>query len=32
MCGGTLQFIFSNEKNADWSRRSLRPPYSVTVH
>jgi predicted alpha-1,2-mannosidase len=32
MSGGTLQFIFSNEKNADWSRRSLRPPYSVTVH
>src|ERR1700761_3693703 len=28
MNGGDLKFIFSNEKDAEWSRRSLRPPYS----
>jgi predicted alpha-1,2-mannosidase len=28
MNGGNLRFIFSNEKDAEWSRRSLRLPYS----
>jgi predicted alpha-1,2-mannosidase len=28
MNGGDLKFIFSNEKDAEWSRRSLRLPYS----
>jgi predicted alpha-1,2-mannosidase len=28
MRGGTLQFIFSNEQDAEWSHRSLRLPYS----
>jgi putative alpha-1,2-mannosidase len=28
--GGDLKFIFSNEKDAEWSRRSLRLPYSDT--
>jgi putative alpha-1,2-mannosidase len=28
MNGGDLRFIFSNEKDAEWSRRSLRLPYS----
>jgi len=28
MNGGTLKFIFSTEKDAEWSRRPLRPPYS----
>ena len=30
MNGGELRFIFSNEKDAAWSRRSLRLPYSDT--
>jgi len=29
--GGDLKFIFSNEKDAEWSHRSLRPPYSDTA-
>jgi predicted alpha-1,2-mannosidase len=28
MNGGSLKFIFSNEHDADWSRRPLRRPYS----
>ena len=28
MQGGDLTFIFSREADAEWSRRSLRPPYS----
>jgi predicted alpha-1,2-mannosidase len=28
MNGGTLKFIFSNEKDAEWSHRSLHLPYS----
>jgi predicted alpha-1,2-mannosidase len=28
MNGGDLRFIFSNDKDAEWSRRSLRLPYS----
>jgi predicted alpha-1,2-mannosidase len=31
MSGGNLKFIFSNEKDAEWSRRSLRLPYSDTA-
>src|ERR1700677_5179581 len=31
MNGGDLRFIFSNEKDAEWSRRSLRLPYSETA-
>jgi putative alpha-1,2-mannosidase len=31
MNGGDLRFIFSNEKDAEWSRRSLRLPYSDTA-
>jgi predicted alpha-1,2-mannosidase len=31
MNGGDLKFIFSNEKDAEWSHRSLRPPYSDTA-
>jgi predicted alpha-1,2-mannosidase len=31
MNGGDLRFIFSNEKDAEWSHRSLRLPYSDTV-
>ena len=31
MHGGDLKFIFSDEKNAEWSRRSLRLPYSDTA-
>jgi predicted alpha-1,2-mannosidase len=31
MNGGDLRFIFSNEKDAAWSRRSLRLPYSDTA-
>lgn len=31
MLGGDLKFIFSTEKDADWSRRTLRAPYSDTV-
>jgi predicted alpha-1,2-mannosidase len=31
MNGGELRFIFSNEKDAEWSRRSLRLPYSDTA-
>jgi predicted alpha-1,2-mannosidase len=31
MKGGDLRFIFSNEKDAEWSRRSLRLPYSDSV-
>jgi predicted alpha-1,2-mannosidase len=30
MKGGELKFIFSSEKDAEWSRRSLRAPYSTT--
>lgn len=29
--GGELEFIFSEEKDAEWSRRSLRAPYSDSV-
>jgi putative alpha-1,2-mannosidase len=29
--GGELKFVFSSEKNAEWSRRSLRAPYSTTA-
>jgi predicted alpha-1,2-mannosidase len=32
MNGGDLKFIFSNERDAEWSHRSLRPPYSDTAH
>jgi putative alpha-1,2-mannosidase len=28
MKGGELRFIFSSEKNAEWSHRRLRVPYS----
>jgi len=31
MEGGTLRFIFSDEKQADWSRRALRAPFSETA-
>jgi predicted alpha-1,2-mannosidase len=31
MKGGELKFIFSNEKDAEWSRRALRAPYSDTA-
>jgi predicted alpha-1,2-mannosidase len=31
MSGGNLKFIFSNEKDAEWSRRALRLPYSDTA-
>ena len=31
MQGGTLKFVFSNEKEAEWSRRSLRAPFSETT-
>jgi predicted alpha-1,2-mannosidase len=31
MNGGDLRFIFCNEKDAEWSRRSLRLPYSDTT-
>jgi predicted alpha-1,2-mannosidase len=30
MRGGELKFVFSDEKNAAWSRRSLKMPYSET--
>jgi len=30
MQGGELKFVFSSEKDAVWSRRSLRAPYSLT--
>ena len=29
--GGELRFIFSSEKDAEWSHRALRPPYSDTA-
>jgi putative alpha-1,2-mannosidase len=29
--GGELKFIFSGEKEAEWSHRSLLPPYSDTA-
>jgi predicted alpha-1,2-mannosidase len=29
--GGELKFIFSNEKDATWSHRALRAPYSETA-
>ncbi len=32
MDGGDLRFIFSNETDAAWSRRSLGLPYSDTAH
>jgi predicted alpha-1,2-mannosidase len=32
MSGGNLKFVFSSEKDAAWSRRALRPPYSDTAH
>ena len=31
MNGGDLRFIFSNEKDAEWSHGSPRLPYSATV-
>jgi predicted alpha-1,2-mannosidase len=31
MNGGTLKFIFSDQKDAEWSRRSLGLPYSDTT-
>lgn len=31
MHGGTLKFFFSSEKEAEWSRRSLRTPFSETA-
>ena len=31
MKGGELKFIFSGEKDAEWSHRSLRAPYSTTA-
>jgi predicted alpha-1,2-mannosidase len=30
MKGGELKFVFSNEKDAEWSHRRLRAPYSDT--
>jgi predicted alpha-1,2-mannosidase len=30
MQGGDLKFVFSSEKDAAWSHRALRPPYSET--
>jgi putative alpha-1,2-mannosidase len=30
MQGGDLRFVFSSEKDAAWSHRALRPPYSET--
>jgi putative alpha-1,2-mannosidase len=31
MQGGELKFVFSSEKDATWSRRSLHPPYSISA-
>lgn len=31
MQGGVLRFVFSDEKEADWSHRALRPPFSETA-
>jgi len=31
MKGGELKFVFSNEKEAEWSHRALRLPYSDTA-
>jgi len=31
MKGGELKFIFGPEKEAEWSHRALRPPYSDTA-
>jgi len=31
MQGGELKFVFSSEKDAAWSHRALRPPYSETA-
>ena len=31
MKGGELKFVFSDEKDADWSHRALRAPYSDTA-
>jgi predicted alpha-1,2-mannosidase len=31
MLGGDLTFVFSGEKDADWSHRTLRTPYSETT-
>jgi putative alpha-1,2-mannosidase len=31
MKGGEVKFIFSNAKDAEWSRRALRAPYSDTA-
>jgi len=31
MSGGELKFIFSSEKDAEWSHRKLRAPYSDTA-
>jgi predicted alpha-1,2-mannosidase len=31
MQGGELRFFFSDEKDAQWSRSSLRPPFSLTA-
>ncbi len=30
MRGGELKFVFSDEKNAAWSHRALKMPYSET--
>lgn len=30
MQGGALKFLFSSEKEAEWSRRALRAPFSET--
>jgi predicted alpha-1,2-mannosidase len=29
--GGELRFVFSGERDAEWSHRALRPPYSDTA-
>jgi len=31
MNGGILKFIFSTERDAEWSRRNLQPPYSKSA-
>lgn len=31
MQGGTLKFVFSSEKNAEWSRRTLHSSFSETT-
>ncbi len=32
MQGGELRFVFSSEKDAEWSHRKLRAPFSETQH